>query len=354
MAESEKLDRLGRPLSPAAQGYNAGRPNPYKGRRLPNDVFTPAEVKQVLDFWTGNTARDVRNRALIRLIYWEGLQINQALGLWPADWDRERAELVLPMRKGAPRTREGGHKRKRVRLSATSREMLDEWWEIRATLEPSPRAPLFCQVTKRWTDFPPRDSSFRATLRTCGEKLGLSKKLNPESLRMSGRAHRELAAGGSFEVTAVGYLHPDLVQSKHPGAFACWQSATELLRIDPVKNAHLIGHECREALLLFADDLVAAVGLAADPAWKGPIDRLRAVLAVTDKGGGRTVREHRDAALAYWGTTLDLAHRQEHGATKRGQALTADDARRLVFHSLVAMFEWDQFMPTRDVPELDD
>lgn len=142
---------------------------------------------------------------------------------------------------------------------------------------------------------------------------------------------------------AIAYLHEDIFQLEHPEAFATWRSAVSMLRAGPEQNADLIGHECRTALLTFADDLVRTVGLETDPSWKGPIDRLRAVMGAR-KSPSKVVRSHLDAMLAYWGTTLDLAHRQEHGATKEGEDLAPDDARRIVFHTLVVMYEWDHFL----------
>jgi hypothetical protein len=49
-----------------------------------------------------------------------------------------------------------------------------------------------------------------------------------------------------------------------------------------------------------------------------------------------------DALLAYWGTTSDLAQRQEHGAQKEGEVLTWEDSRRLVFHTAIVMVEIDR------------
>jgi hypothetical protein len=109
----------------------------------------------------------------------------------------------------------------------------------------------------------------------------------------------------------------------------------------PTQNATVIGHECREALLIFASDL-ASVVLAAQPSG-GPIGRLRAVIAATGPHS-ETIGAHLSALLSYWGTTLDLAHRQEHGTAKERASLGPEDARRVVFHTIIVMYEWDQFV----------
>ncbi len=46
--------------------------------------------------------------------------------------------------------------------------------------------------------------------------------------------------------------------------------------------------------------------------------------------------------MSYWGTVSDLAQRQEHAAEREGEALTADDARRVVWYSALVMYELDR------------
>jgi integrase len=338
---ADARDRLGRRRSPATfPGSRAGVPSKNKGRRRAEVVLTPAEVRQIMDYWATKGIKGIRNRAIIRLIYWEGLRIEEALRLEPGDWDRDRNELTLPPRSNAPRTREGV-KRKKVRLSASSRELLVAWWEARSKLHAGPRAPLFCQVAPGRTDFTIGGSSFRGSLRRCAKTLGLMKQVNSEALRASGRAHRLSGATAVIEGDALGYLHEDVFQLAHPHAYEHWSRASELMRAGPEKNATTIGHECREALTRFALDLTSRFVDDGDHSFKGSIDRLRAVVKATGPHS-KKVAAHLDALIVYWGTTLDLAHRQEHGA-ERNEALDAEDARRLVFHTMIVMYEWDRF-----------
>jgi hypothetical protein len=295
-----------------------------------------------MDFWAAQGVAGVRNRAIIRLIYWEGLQIDQALRLEPSDWDRERGVLTLPPRKNAPRTREGT-KRKKVVVSPSSRDLLAAWWDAREGLHAGPQAPLFCQVWKSRSNFTTSSSSFRQSLRTCANKIGLPKPLTTEGLRASGRAHRLEGSAGLIEGDVLGYLHEDVFQMAHPEAFASWSRARELMRTGPEQNATPIGHECREALLRFSIDLTNRLVEDAGPSFKGPIDRLRAVIKATQPHSEK-VAKHLDALLAYWGTTLDLAHRQEHGAEREGDPLGREDARRVVFHTMIVMYEWDRLL----------
>jgi hypothetical protein len=334
-------DRLGRLRSPATlPGYHTGTPSKQKGRRRAEVILTPAEVRQLMDYWTTKGVKGIRNRAIIRLIYWEGIQVEATLRLEAGDWDRDRNELTLPPRSNAPRTREGV-KRKKVRLSASSRELLVNWWEARSKLKVGPRAPLFCQVAAGRTNFTIEGSGFRTSLRTSARALGITKQVNTEALRASGRAHRLSGATAVIEGDALGYLHEDLFQLSNPHAYEHWSRASELMRAGPEKNATAIGHACREALTCFARDLTLRFVDDDDQNYKGLIDRLRAVVKATGPHS-KKITAHLEALIAYWGTTLDLAHRQAHGV-ERNEALDSEDARRLVFHTMIVMYEWDRF-----------
>ena len=49
-----------------------------------------------------------------------------------------------------------------------------------------------------------------------------------------------------------------------------------------------------------------------------------------------------EALVHYFGTVSDLNQRQEHGATRESESLTPEDARRVVFHSMLVMYEVDR------------
>jgi hypothetical protein len=57
---------------------------------------------------------------------------------------------------------------------------------------------------------------------------------------------------------------------------------------------------------------------------------------------GSTEWRFLDALLAYWGALTDLMQRQAHGALKKGEMLGWEDARRVVFHTAIVMFEIDK------------
>ncbi len=47
------------------------------------------------------------------------------------------------------------------------------------------------------------------------------------------------------------------------------------------------------------------------------------------------------ALIKFWGTVSDLDQRQAHDATREGERLTKEDARRAVLFTLLVMLEVD-------------
>jgi hypothetical protein len=72
---------------------------------------------------------------------------------------------------------------------------------------------------------------------------------------------------------------------------------------------------------------------------------MRAILDLHREGIGDATAAFLDALLAYRGTVSDLAQRQEHGAAKEGEPLSARDAVRLVFYAGLVMYEFDRTLP---------
>jgi hypothetical protein len=135
------------------------------------------------------------------------------------------------------------------------------------------------------------------------------------------------------------YLDEDAFRLRHPDAYERWQAAIDLFAVNPKRHATRIGHDCRESLLAFADGALEARRVR-PKAGSGTVDKLRLLI-------DRAATSHRPAELCnalvmYWGTVSDLAQRQEHGASREREALRGEDARRLIFHTMVVMFEVDR------------
>jgi hypothetical protein len=140
------------------------------------------------------------------------------------------------------------------------------------------------------------------------------------------------------------YLIADEFRRRHPGAIAKWgQAETVLWSSDPGPELTTIGHHCREAMQAFATETLGTVGgPEADPDVQHTISRMRT--AISARVGSAAVRQLSDTLLSYWGSVHDLVQRQEHGATKEGDDLSWEDARRIVFQTLVVMYEIDRVL----------
>lgn len=147
-----------------------------------------------------------------------------------------------------------------------------------------------------------------------------------------------------IEKTAKSYIDAQNFQGNYPKAFEKWSAAEELLwRTDSQQQLTTIGHLCREAVQEFADSLVdrySPPGVTNDKSKT--IARLKAVFDLKSKQLGKTKKPFLDALIAYWGTVNDLVQRQVHGGKREGQSLIWEDARLVVFQTLIVMFEIDR------------
>jgi hypothetical protein len=188
-----------------------------------------------------------------------------------------------------------------------------------------------------------------------------------EILVSTGLLHMGFSSRGSpnFDVTPLGYryyeyvkqslgqapervektiralLDSDSFRNAYPLAYSKWLSAEELLwRSDTQEHFTTVGHLCREAFQEFADALIAQHPLAEELTDKArTIGRVRAILTAVTTNSGPTHSTFITTLVNYWTAVNDLVQRQEHGATKEGQDLNWEDARRVVFSTLFAMYE---------------
>lgn len=140
------------------------------------------------------------------------------------------------------------------------------------------------------------------------------------------------------------YLRSAEFRREYPEALRRWSIADSLLwRSDTQKQLTTIGHHCREAIQEFANTLVDRFQPPDAPTNKSrSVARLRAVFDFEAQRMGSTEKSFLKALLAYWGTVNDLIQRQEHGAQKEGEELIWEDARRIVFQTIVVMYEVDR------------
>jgi hypothetical protein len=139
------------------------------------------------------------------------------------------------------------------------------------------------------------------------------------------------------------FIATDDFRRRHRTACARWDSAEALLwHSETDEHFSAVGHYCREAAQEFASSLLslyAVVGADSNPTRVK--NRVRAVLDAR-RTDSKRVNETSAALLNLWEAVIDLFQRQEHGAQKGGDALTWEDARRVVFLTLMAMTELDR------------
>lgn len=145
------------------------------------------------------------------------------------------------------------------------------------------------------------------------------------------------------ENTVRSYLGGEEFRRRCRAAYDKWAEAERLLwATESEKQLTAIGHLCREAIQAFATTLVdrhQPAGVPSDPTKT--VARVQAVLQQHRTDLGDHTAEFLKALLAYWGTVADLVQRQEHGAQKEGEPLQWEDARRVVFHTALVMYEVD-------------
>jgi hypothetical protein len=139
------------------------------------------------------------------------------------------------------------------------------------------------------------------------------------------------------------YFDGDRLKIRYPGAFEKWQQAEELLwKEDSQRSLTTIGHLCREAMQEFGTALLRNARLnPEEPDPAKTVSRLRQFLNSRRGQLGNSHEEYLVALLALWGTTSDLAQRQEHGGQKAGAPLSWDDGRLLVFRLMMTIVEID-------------
>ncbi len=146
------------------------------------------------------------------------------------------------------------------------------------------------------------------------------------------------------EKTVRNFLNASQFQHNYPTAFEKWTKAEELLwQPDAQQHFSTIGHLCREAAQEFADALVnihQPTDVSSDKTKT--VARLQSVVKMKFQNEHKTKRAYLDALIAYWGTVNDLIQRQEHLSEKEGQPVVVEDARLVVFQTLIVMFEIDR------------
>ena len=138
----------------------------------------------------------------------------------------------------------------------------------------------------------------------------------------------------SEEIAA--YLSGELFRERFPDAWRSWEHANERLAETPIRSG-IVGYACREAMQAFAGELVTVHGVEEPAPAEQVTNRVRAV-ATRDRFGEKAA-DFFDALINYWSRIYDLTQRQAKNAVREGEDLTEEDARRVVFHTAIVMYE---------------
>ncbi len=140
------------------------------------------------------------------------------------------------------------------------------------------------------------------------------------------------------------YLEADAFQQSYPEAYRKWaEAAAKMWASDTEQQLTTIGHLCREAMQTFATALVDRhQPPGVDQHKAHDVNRVRAVLSQHSARIGTTTPPFLDALLGYWKAVSELVQRQEHGGQKEGRPLVWEDGRRVVFQTVIVMFEVDR------------
>ena len=328
---SEPVIHRGSPIT--QPGYRRGLPARNKGMKLPAEVLAPAEVHALLGSF-GSSRTDLRNKAIVTLMYRAGLKIGEIVGLERRHYEAGAERLVRPAGARQPE--------REVVIDADTREALDRWLGVRRALRVKPTAPLFCAISADAKGNRLRTAYLREVLKDKAQAVGIDRRVAAQGLRQSGVEHREQARARA-EVLTGGYLDDELFQRRFPTAYDAWQTALDLFAADARRHSTRIGHECRDALLAFVDAALAQSDVAASQRG-GSIREKGRVLIGPTTGRGNAVAAHVASLLDYWESVSNLANRQEHRAAREVDELAAEDSRRLILHTIVVMHELDRLV----------
>ena len=327
-ASDTLIKRAGSPIT--KKGYRKGRSPANKGKKLAPQALTPDELDRVMQSF-GRTKVGARNRAMVALMARLGLKVGQVVRLQHDHYHAGGNALLVPgIQGGADRP---------VAVDVVTRQILDAWVEYRDVLKPGALAPFFYTVSDGHVGEEIDPGYVRDVVRNHVKKCGIRKRVSPEGLR---KTFQDQASDRSRQVALdiVAYVEDEPFRRRYPGAHAKWRAAVDLYNADGVRHASAIGIHCRESMGHFATELCTLHGVRSATNVR-PTDKIRDVIRVTP-GLDPEVLRVLDALVALWLAIHDLVNRQVHGNERGAGALNADDSLRVVFQTMLVMFELDR------------
>jgi hypothetical protein len=147
-----------------------------------------------------------------------------------------------------------------------------------------------------------------------------------------------------IEKEVHGYIDSHGFQKEYPKAYEKWAEAEKLLwETETSKQLTTIGHLCREAVQEFMNTLYTQIKAPGEEIPKNATkQRLRKIIEAKPKPLGETERKFLDLLHDYFDVVNYLIQKQEHEAQREKVQLVWKDGRRVVFHTMIFMYEVSQ------------
>lgn len=168
-------------------GPNTRRVPANKGKRYPPEVLSPDEVHALLGACSVSSSTELRNRALITVLYRAGLRCSEALGLSPKDIGFSTSSIRVLHGKG--------DRARTVGIDSGALDVLRTWMDERERRGFTHTHPLFCTASGRRV----LSSQVRHFIRRLGELAGIEKRVHPHGLRHT-HAYELLMEGISIPI----------------------------------------------------------------------------------------------------------------------------------------------------------
>ena len=142
-----------------------------RSKRLPVEILTETEVRDLMRACSRRAPTGIRNRALIALLWRTGLRVSEALALYPKDLDLEA---------GTCRVLHGKNDRTRtVGIDPEACAHVARWLDRRAAIGFNGRAPIFCTLAGG----PMSTDYVRALMPRLARRAGIEKRVHAHGLR---------------------------------------------------------------------------------------------------------------------------------------------------------------------------
>jgi integrase/recombinase XerD len=170
---------------------------PKRGRKLPT-VLSPSQVLRLLESAPGSEPRDLRDRAILEVLYGCGCRVSELCGLDVTDLDQGEATLLL---------RGKGRKQRLVPVGEPALEAVQAYLRHgrQHLLGKRPTGALF--LNRRGGRL--SRVSVWSLLKDCGARAGLPATLSPHTLRHSYATHL-LEGGADLRVVQELLGHADI------------------------------------------------------------------------------------------------------------------------------------------------